>query len=320
MPGIVEFDFEFPTGSVSARAMADASGVPHEKILEITHCEHFPVLGDDEQAWELAVRAGASVLKRTGVAPERITHVLYCGSGQWDVPFWSPAAKVAHELGIENAHCFEVTNFCNASMTAVRIACDKLELGQADHVLVLIGDRLSRLLDYHDAGSVDLFNFGDSAAALLISGEGSRFEVLHSAMHTEPHWADYYTGAVREGRVLIQRNGHREGLTSAYVDNFRTLTGQTLTALGRDVADVAYLLINHGDRRMHERLLNELGLPAEKSVFNYHRFGHMGGADTLIAIRDLTEAGRLRDGDLLLLATSAMGFSWGITALEYRAE
>jgi 3-oxoacyl-[acyl-carrier-protein] synthase-3 len=318
MPGIVDFEFELPTSSISVQKMAQASGVSREKILEITHCESFPVLGEDEQAWELAARAGASVLKRTGVAPDRISHVLYCGSGHWDTPFWSPAAKVAHELGLENAHCFEVTNFCNASMTAVQIACDKLELGAADHVLVLIGDRLSRMLDYHDAGSVDLFNFGDSSAAILVSGCDYRLKLMHSAMRTEPHWSDYYTGAIRDGRVLIQRNGHREGLTSAYVSNFLMLAKETMSALGKNLSEVAYLLINHGDRRMHEQLLNELGLPAERSVFNYHRFGHMGGADTLIAIRDLTEAGKLCKGDLLLLATSAMGFSWGITALEYQ--
>jgi 3-oxoacyl-[acyl-carrier-protein] synthase-3 len=137
-------------------------------------------------------------------------------------------------------------------------------------------------------------------------------------MRTEAHWCDYYTGAIRDNRVLIQRNGHREGLTRAYVDNFRMLSQQTMSALGRDISEVAYLLINHGDRRMHERLLDELSLPPEKTVFNYHRFGHMGGADTLIAIRDLTEAGQLHKGDVLLLATSAMGFSWGITALEYQ--
>ncbi|MGW4211363.1 3-oxoacyl-ACP synthase III family protein [Lentzea sp. NPDC004789] len=317
MTGIVDFDFAFPRGSVSVQEMSEASGLPREEILKITHCESFPALGEGEHAWELAVRAGAAVLERTGTSPDRVSHVLYCGSGAWDTPFWSPAAKVAHELGIENAHCFEVTNFCNASMTAVQVACDKIALGRADHVLVLIGDRLSRMLDYTDPQSKDLFNFGDSSAAILVSASDVRFRHLHSAMRTEPHWSDYYTGAYRDGRILIQRNGHREGLTSAYVDNFLRLTKETLAAVGKNLDDVAYLLINHGDRRMHERLLRELELPESKSVFNYHRFGHMGGADTLIAIRDLVDAGELKAGDLVLLATSAMGFSWGITALEF---
>jgi 3-oxoacyl-[acyl-carrier-protein] synthase-3 len=58
MPGIVDFDFQFPTGSVSVSEMSAASGVSREEILEITHCESFPVLADGEHSWELAVRAG----------------------------------------------------------------------------------------------------------------------------------------------------------------------------------------------------------------------------------------------------------------------
>lgn len=45
----------------------------------------------------------------------------------------------------------------------------------------------------------------------------------------------------------------------------------------------------------------------------------MGSADTLIALRDLMRQERLRKGDLVLLASSAMGFSWGITAVEFQS-
>jgi 3-oxoacyl-[acyl-carrier-protein] synthase-3 len=317
MSGLVAFDVAFPSGRVSAKQMHRASGVPMEEILEITHCEEFPALGDDELVWPLALSAARAVLDRASVPASRIRYVIYAGSGTWDLAFWSPAAKVAHELGVTGAHCFEVTNFCNAAMTAVQIACDRLSLGRAEYALVLIGDRLSRMLDYADPESKALFNFGDAGGAILVGRTGYRFELLHSAMRTDPSWSDYYRGGYRDGRVVIERDGHREGLTQAYVDNFARLTEETLTALGRPLSDVAYLLINHGDRRMHERLLETTGLPPERSVFNYHRLGHMGGVDTLIAMQDLMAADRLHRGDLLLLATSAMGFSWGISAVEF---
>jgi 3-oxoacyl-[acyl-carrier-protein] synthase-3 len=318
MNGLVGFDVAFPAGQVTVKQMHLASGVPLDEILEITQCAEFPVLGEGEAAWPLAVRAARAVLARHGVAPAQVRHVIYAGSGSWDLPFWSPAAKVADELDIRDAHCFEVTNFCNAAMTAVQVACDRLGPEPGRYALVLIGDRLSRMLDYTDPESKALFNFGDAGGAILVGSKDSRFVVRHSAMRTDPSWSDYYRGEYRDGRVLIVREGHRDGLTEAYVDNFARLVDETLRALGRTLPDVAYLLINHGDRRMHERLLELTGLPPERSVFNYHRLGHMGGVDTLIAMHDLMAGERLRRGDLLLLATSAMGFSWGITAVEYQ--
>jgi 3-oxoacyl-[acyl-carrier-protein] synthase-3 len=92
------------------------------------------------------------------------------------------------------------------------------------------------------------------------------------------------------------------------------LTNETLSILDLAPADVAYLLINQMDRRMHERLLKLLGFPAERSVFNYDRLGHMGCADPFIALADLR--GSLRAGDHVLLATSGTGFTWSITALR----
>ncbi|MER7129662.1 3-oxoacyl-ACP synthase III family protein [Streptosporangium saharense] len=317
MGGIVDFEVRLPRGRAAVHRMHRESGVPVEAIREITHTDEFPVLGEAERSWRLAAEAARALLGRTAARPGDVRQVIFAGSAEWDVPFWSPAAKVAAELGIDDAHCFEVANFCNAGTVATRIALDRLAGGGDGYALVLIADRLGRLVDYADPASKELFNFGDAAAAVLLSGRDAAFEVLHTAMRTDPSWADYYYGEQRDGRLVIRRGPHRPGLADAYVDNFTRLVEETLNAVGGKRDDVAHFLINQGDRRMHERLLRELGLSRDRSVFNYDRLGHMGGADTLIALDGLRERRALRRGDLILLATSAMGFSWGVTALEY---
>jgi 3-oxoacyl-[acyl-carrier-protein] synthase-3 len=318
MAGIIDFEVRFPESRSSVRDMHELSGVPVEEILQITHCDGFPVLGPQELAWELTLQASRCVLERAGVPPDAIGQIVYAGSGLWDTPLWSPAAKVADELGVRGAHCFEVTNFCNAGTTAMRIALDAVLLGRATHTLVLIGDRLSHLTDYEDPDSRALFNAGDAAAAVLMARERCAFEVLHTAARTDPSWSDYYAGEYADERVIVRRRGFRMDLAEAYFENFAALLDDTLAAVHRDRTDVAWFLVNQNDREMHERLLRTIGIPAERSVFNYDRLGHMGCADTLIALHDLRAQGRLRPGDLVLLATSGMGFSWGITALEHQ--
>ncbi|MGW4901384.1 3-oxoacyl-ACP synthase III family protein [Streptomyces albidoflavus] len=299
------------------RDLHTASGVPLAELAAITHTESIPVLAHGETSYGLASAAAAELLERLGTDRSAIREVIYAGSGEWDSPFWSPAAKVADELGILNAHCFEITNFCNAGLTAIRMAADSTATQQGTYTLVLVGDQLSRMVDHGDPDSKALLNFGDAGAAVLLADDDCSFRLLHSAMRTDPRWCDYYRGVHRTGRVVIQRAPHRRGLAEAYVENFTRLTAETLAATGRGADEVAWFLINQGDKGMHERLLRTLGIPAERSVFNYGRLGHMGGADTLIALDDLLAEKKLRQGDLVLLATSAMGFSWGVTALEY---
>ena len=314
MSGILHLAVRFPEGRVTVEQIHASSGVPVPDILAITHTRSWPALGDDEPSWKLAARAGAEVVARADAS--RIGYVLFAGSGEWDLPFWSPAAAVARELRITRAHCFEVGNFCGAGTTALRIAADRVEREPRTLALVLVADRLSRMVDFSDPESKALFNFGDAAAALLVAAGHTPYTLLHTAVRTDPGWCDYYRGERLDGKVLIRRGDHREGLADAYVENFTDLVAQTLTALGAKPCDISHFLINHGDRDMHLRLLRELGIPEERSVFAYDRRAHMGGADTFVALDELERDGRLRSGELILLATSAMGFSWGITALE----
>ncbi|MGV9315092.1 3-oxoacyl-ACP synthase III family protein [Streptomyces sp. NPDC003691] len=318
MAGIADFELALPSARISVREMAERSGLPDEDVRAITTCADIPVLAPGEREWELALDAARTVLARSGLPPSAVRTVIYAGTGEWEVPFWSPAGKVAHELGIERAFCFEVANYCNAVTAAVQLACDRVGTDPGGYALVLIGDRISTMLDYAEPTAKELFNNGDAAGAILVSGAAPLAEVLASRMRTDPSWCDYYTG-VREGdRIVVRRRGRRDGLGDAYLENFAALTAEVLAAVGRDVTDIGRLLVTHGNRYIHEQLLRKLGVPREKSVFLYDRLGHMGNADTLIAMRELISRGELRRGDLVLHATSALGFSWGVMAMEYR--
>lgn len=316
--GIVDLDVALPAGRISVDEMHASSGVSLPEILEITHCKEFPVLDPDEQAWELAVEAASTVLDRTGTDPATISKVIYAGSGAWDMPVWSPAAKVADELGVTDAHCFEVVNFCNALMTGVGIAAGGIVPGSDEYALVVAGDRFSDLADRADPDSKGLFNFGDAGAAVLVGGSGPSFAYLASSARTDASWCDHYGGEYHDAGVRLRRRGNRKGLSQTYTENYVALVDQTLAKVGRPLSDVRYLLVNQNDRNVQNRLLTALDLPPERSVFNHSELGHMGCADTAIALRQIWDGGALDDGDLVLLAASGIGFSWSVTALEYR--
>jgi len=314
--GIVDLEFEFPKSSISVPEMQRSSGRTEADIRAWTGCEQIPVFGAAELAWQLVSAVAATVLQRAGVPPSEVGQVIVAGSGDWDYPAWSPAAKVAAELGAVAAHCFEVVNFCNAAAVAIQIATDAIDAGRTRYALVLLGERGSRGVDYHDPESLELFNTGDCAAALLLGRDGVTFELLGSRSRTDPSLSDYYVGEFADGAVVTRRRARQLTLPLTYLKNYQRLLTEVLSGLGMGIQEIRFLLVNQVDQRIHERLLAELGLPPERSVFNYSRFGHMGCADPFIALAELRREGRLRPGDVVLLATSGAGFSWGVTALR----
>lgn len=317
MSGIIDFEMRLPQGRVTVDGIQQMSGLPEADIRAVTHCSEIPVMDEGETAWELATDVAEVVIERNGVLLDTIGEVIVAGSGEWDPPLWSPAAKIADELGIRDAHCYEITNFCNASTVGIRAAMDGITLGRTEYALVMFADQLSGVVDYTDPDSKSLFNFGESAGVLLLGRGDTGLRVLDTAVRTDPTWNDFYSGEIRDDRRIVRRRLRRHGAVHAYVDNICALVEETLTKLGRPLDDVSRLLINHSNRTMHNLVMERLGLPPERSVFNYDRLGHMGCSDPFIALEGLIENKEVEEGDLFLLVSSGVGFNWGVTAVEY---
>jgi 3-oxoacyl-[acyl-carrier-protein] synthase-3 len=303
-----------PSGKRSVTEVSRESGYGVEKLGHILPSGKFSVLAEGETSWGLGRDAAARVLARNPVPLDEIGLVLYAGSSEWGTPFWSPAAKIALELGIGQAHCYEVSNFCNAGMVAVKLADDQVRAGTHKHALVIIADRLSQLVEY-GTGYVELFNFADGAAAVLVSAD-ARYEVLGGAHHTDPRWVDSYYGEIKGGETKVERSDKLDGLAAAFIDNFTTLTHKVLAQAGAEVADVAYFLVTHGNQDTHRTYLAELGVDPSRSVFLYELDGHLGGADPFLALEQLERQGRIASGDLVVVATAGSGFTWGVTAIR----
>ncbi|WP_217143820.1 3-oxoacyl-ACP synthase III family protein [Streptomyces sp. AC627_RSS907] len=309
-----------PSGRRSVDEVGRESGYGPDKLAQVLPSGKFSVLAGDETAWGLGRDAAARLLDRSPVPLDEIGLVLYAGSSEWGTPFWSPAAKIAAELGITQAHCYEISNFCNAGMVAVKLADEQVRAGTHAYALVVVADRLSELVEY-GTGHIELFNFADGAAAVLLAADTPeapdiRYEVLGGAHHTDPRWVDSYYGEIRNGEVKVERGEKPDGLGEAFLDNFTTLTHKVLTDIGAKVADVAHFLVTHGNQDTHRAYLDALDVDASRSVFQYERDGHLGGVDPLMALEELEREDRIGSGDLVIIATAGSGFTWGVTAIR----
>lgn len=313
--GITDFTIEIAGGNRTAEEISELSGLSLEDVRKVLPSGRLSFLPEGQMPWDLAQVAVEKLLARNEIAPEDIGLVIYAGSAEWGKPFWSPAGKIALGAGIHHAQCVELSNFCNAGLAAVSLANDQVKLGAHKAALVIIADPLSRLVDY-PGQLLELFNFADGAAAVLISSE-HKYELLGSAHRTDPAWVDYYYGAIKDNEVKVFREEtERSGLGEAFTENFVGLTRAVLEDAKREVEEVSYFLVTHGNINLQRDYLGALGVSEERSVFLYEEDGHLGGVDVFLALERLQEQGRLASGDVVVLATAGSGFTWGVAALE----
>ena len=66
----------------------------------------------------------------------------------------------------------------------------------------------------------------------------------------------------------------------------------------------------------HRDMLARLGLTEEQSVY-LGDIGHTGEQDAMFSIREGLKAGRLKDGDLMVIVAAGIGYVWAAGAVKW---
>jgi 3-oxoacyl-[acyl-carrier-protein] synthase-3 len=67
---------------------------------------------------------------------------------------------------------------------------------------------------------------------------------------------------------------------------------------------------------LHGALLSALGLSSGQATY-LDDAGHMSGVDPLLAFDRAARAGRLSDGDLVLLLAAGTGYTWAASVIRW---
>jgi 3-oxoacyl-[acyl-carrier-protein] synthase-3 len=309
-----------------AAEIAVASGIPEGVLVEKFGLSGKHIAAADEHVSDLSVKAAEALLAEQGVDPESIDVVMYFGSMWKDYAVWQAAPWIAHRLGCVNAYAVEYDNVSCGTPVALRIARDMLVAEpELQNVLVVAACRESYLLDYGNERSRFMFNFGDGAVAGLLVKDGDRNELLRSHGLTDGSLS--LQVKVPSGGSVSPNGGYRyldvhepaamkERLDATSLDNFVRASRVALERSGLTLADVSFVCALHMKRSMHAALLDVLGVAPDRAEF-LDDAGHMSGVDSLLGLDRAARAGKLADGDIVLLLAAGTGYTWAASVVRW---
>ncbi|MDX6471583.1 MAG: 3-oxoacyl-[acyl-carrier-protein] synthase, partial [Gaiellaceae bacterium] len=228
----------------------------------------------------------------------------------------------------DRAYAVEYDNVSCGTPVALRLARDML-LAEDDlrTILVVAACRESYLLDYGNERSRFMFNFGDGAVAGLLVKDGGRNAVL--GCHGVTDGAFSLQVKVPSGGSVSPNGGYRyldvddpaamkEGLDKVSLANFVAAARGAVERSGAQLSDVGYLCGIHMKPSMHRALVAELGLDESRAAY-LDDTGHMSGVDPLLALDRAARAGKLQDGELVLLLAAGTGYTWAASVVRWGA-
>ncbi|MFA5882785.1 MAG: beta-ketoacyl-ACP synthase III [Acidimicrobiia bacterium] len=313
-----------PEGRVTNADLEARVETTDEWILDRTGIRERRVAGDGETTASLATAAGAAAIKSAGLLPDAID-LLIVATATPEQPIPHTGAFVSDGLGL---HCgsFDMNVGCAGFIYGLVTGAALLQAGNLGHVLVIGAETLSRIIDPHDRGTCILF--GDGAAAV----------VLAPTTDDGPGILGWDTGCdgSATGLLEIPAGGSRLPATPDTIDAglqylkmqgpevfrraVRTVVESANLALDRagvTVADIDWFIPHQANLRIIEASASRLGLTRDQTIVNIDRYGNTSAASIPLAMSEAADAGRFRDGDLILMSGFGAGMAWGSAVVRW---
>ncbi|MCZ8512462.1 ketoacyl-ACP synthase III [Paenibacillus filicis] len=295
-----------------------------EWIVTRTGIRERRIASAEQASSDLAYEASLIALKNAGITAEQLDLIIVATITP-DMAFPSTACILQDKLGAKKAAAFDLSAACSGFIYGLANASNFIAMGIYKYALVIGAECLSKITDYTDRNTCILFGDGAGAAVigpvpegrgfksfeigadgaggelLKITGGGSRCPASPQSLEGKQHFI-YMAGAeVFKFAVRIMGGSAEEALRKA----------------GIDKSEVDLLVPHQANIRIIQSALQKLNLSEDKCMINLDKYGNMSAASIPVALAEAAEAGRVREGDCLVLVGFGGGLTWGASVLVW---
>ena len=287
-----------------------------EWITSRTGIKERRIVGPEDSTTSLSVTAARQALDTAGLSADDIDLIVVatCTPDQFLV---SQACLVQAELG-GTAGAFDLGAACSGFVYALAVGSQFVQTGLHERVMVIGVDTLTRFVDYTDRSTCILF--GDGAGAVVLEATDEPRGLLSTVLGADgagykhlyiPGWGAFVPESAElfpEYRPYLHMNGQEVFRFAVRVMGDAAVEAVEKANLTFD--DVDMMIPHQANMRIIDAAARRLALPREKVWVNLDRYGNTSAASIPIALFEAAEAGKLEEGDNVVLVAFGGGLAW----------
>jgi len=296
-----------------------------EWILQRTGIRERHLVDPGVATSDLAVPASLEAIEQAGITAKDVGFIVV-GTTTPDTIFPSTACTLQAKIGAMNAWGFDLGAACSGFTYAMSVGAQMVATGAVEHALVVGADVMSSIIDYTDRATCVIF--GDAAGAAVLSptsaGEPAIIDFLHITDGTGGPALCMPAGGSRlpASHETVDKRLHyvkQDGQTvfKFAVKMTEEITRRILARNNLRLDDLDLFVSHQANRRIIEAASERLGLDMKKVVINLEAYGNTTAGTIPLALCDARAQGRLKKGDLVLLASVGAGFTVGAVLLRW---
>ena len=288
--------------------------------------------GSGETTTTMGVKASQIAIERSGVAKEDIEFIVFATISP-DYYFPGPGVALQKELGLNTIGALDIRNQCSGFVYALSVADQYIKTGMYKNILIVGSELQSLGLDMTNRGRSVSVIFGDGAGAAVISREeDSTKGVLSTHLHSEGEHAKELAvlapgmGGRWVSDILAENNPDDESyfpymngqfVFKNAVVRFSEVINEGLQSNNLNVSDIDMLIPHQANLRISQFIQKKFGLRDDQVFNNIQKYGNTTAASIPIALTEAWELGKIKSGDLVVLAAFGSGFTWASAIIRW---
>jgi 3-oxoacyl-[acyl-carrier-protein] synthase-3 len=296
-----------------------------EWILQRTGIHTRHIVDPGVATSDLGTQAALKAIAQAGLTPDDIDLIIV-GTTTPDMFFPSTAALIQHKIGAHRAWGFDLAGACSGFNFSLATASQLVSTGRHNHALVVGADVMSSIIDYTDRATCVLF--GDGAGAVVVSAaKDPSLAILDFAHEIDGSGGVSLNmpagGSLRPAsRETVEQRLHYVKQDGQAVFKFAVRKTEEISRVimqrnGLTSGDIALFVSHQANRRIITAAADRLGIDPAKVIINLEKYGNTTAATIPLALEECVQEGRLKKGDLVLLASVGAGFTIGAVLLRW---
>ena len=317
-----------PDRVVTNDDLAEFIDTSNEWIVQRTGIEERRWVEGNVGAADLAYEATLGALEEAGMKATDLDMIIFATLSP-DVTFPGSSCILQKMLGVPGIATLDIRNQCTGFVYGLSIADQFIKTGMMNNVLVVGGEVHSSGLDMTTRGRDVTVLFGDGAGVAVVSATDGEHRILDSKLHADgTHYDVLMLEApasrlnprltpemLEEGRHYPRMDG-RQVFRNA-VTAMPAVVHEVLEPNGYSVDDISMLIPHQANLRINQMVQRNLGLRDDQVFNNIMRYGNTTAASIPIALHEAIEAGKVREGDLVVLTAFGAGLTWGANLIRW---
>lgn len=316
--GILGTGHSYPEGILTNEDLARIVETSDDWITTRTGIKQRRKAAPNEYTSMFAVRAARQAIERARLDPSDID-LLLCATVSPDQILPSTGCIIQAELGANNAAAMDVVAACSGFLYGLTLADSMIRTGQIKYALVIGAEVLTQYVDYTDRQTCVLF--GDGAGASVLGPVDASRGILGAKIKSDGRYEEqlYSPGGgtrrrptaetLAAGDHFFKMKGNE--LFKVAVRSMAEISKEILENAGLTTADVDLFIPHQANQRITEAVADRLHVDTAKVYSNIAVHGNTSSASIPIALDECVEAGRVKEGDLVLMTSFGGGVTWG---------